>query len=217
VAEEDNVFLRWARLKQAAQERRDVRAAPTDSTDSEETTAPPVTEAASDEPFDLASLPSIESIAAHTDIAAFLRAGVPAELTRAALRRAWTSDPAIRDFIGIAENQWDFNDPNAISGFGPLDPTENAADLLAEVSRRLEQIPDAFADPTSPADPARPEATASAELVLDQPPATGGPSLTDAGAQSNEMQDMGAPGEQAPREEAQDPPRKRRHGSALPR
>ncbi|MDI4239576.1 DUF3306 domain-containing protein, partial [Bradyrhizobium sp. Arg237L] len=132
MAEEHNVFLRWARLKQAAKERRDAEAAPIDS----EAAAPPATEAASDEPFDLTSLPSIESITANADIAAFLRAGVPAELTRAALRRAWTSDPAIRDFIGIAENQWDFNDPNAIPGFGPLDPAENAADLLAQVSRR---------------------------------------------------------------------------------
>jgi uncharacterized protein DUF3306 len=214
VAEEHNVFLRWARLKQAAKQRRDAEAAPTDS---QEAATPPATEAAGDDPFDLANLPSIESIMANTDIAAFLRAGVPAELTRAALRRAWTSDPAIRDFIGIAENQWDFNDPNAIPGFGPLDPMENAGDLLAQVSRRLEQIPDALADATSPADPVRPGSVNSAEPVLDPPPATGGPSLADAAAQSNEMVNMGAQGEQAPAEEAQDSPRKRRHGSALPR
>src|SRR6201999_2325152 len=92
-----------------------------------------VADAASDEPFDLASLPSIESIAANTDIAAFLRAGVPAELTRAALRKAWTSDPAIRDFIGIAENQWDFNDPHAMPGFGPLRATDQIPALLCRV------------------------------------------------------------------------------------
>jgi uncharacterized protein DUF3306 len=214
VTEEDNVFLRWARLKQASKERRDAEAAPTAS---EQAAAPPVADAASDEPFDLASLPSIESIAANTDIAAFLRAGVPAELTRAALRRAWTSDPAIRDFIGIAENQWDFNDPSAIPGFGPLDPTEKATDLLAQVSRRLEQIPDALADISPPVDPVRPAAADSSQPVLDQPPAAGVPSLADAGAQSNEMPDPGAQGEQAPIEEAHDSPRKRRHGSALPR
>jgi hypothetical protein len=215
VAEEHNVFLRWARLKQASKERRDAEAT---QADNDEAAAPPVADAASDEPFDLASLPSIESIAANTDIAAFLRAGVPAELTRAALRRAWTSDPAIRDFIGIAENQWDFNDPNAIPGFGPLDPTENAADLLAQVSRRLEQIPDALADTSPPVDPVRPAAADSAEPVLDQPPATHEPSLAEASAQSNELQDMDMQREQAPAEEAQqDAPRKRHHGSALPR
>jgi hypothetical protein len=214
VAEEHNVFLRWARLKQAAKQRPDAEAAPTDS---QEAAAPPVAGAAGEEPFDLASLPSIESIVADTDIAAFLRAGVPAELTRAALRRAWTSDPAIRDFIGIAENQWDFNDPNAIPGFGPLDPMENAGDLLAQVSRRLEQIPDALADATPSANPVLPGTVDSAEPVLDPPAATGGPLLADAAAPSNEMVDMGAQGEQAPAEEAQESPRKRRHGNALPR
>jgi len=52
-------------------------------------------------------LPSVDTITVDTDIRAFLKSRVPAELTRAALRRAWSSDPAIRDFIGIAENQWD--------------------------------------------------------------------------------------------------------------
>ncbi len=39
--------------------------------------------------FDPASLPSIESIDIGTDIRGFLQAGVPPELTLAALRRAW--------------------------------------------------------------------------------------------------------------------------------
>lgn len=70
--------------------------------------------------FDLASLPPIQSIAADTDIRSVLVSSVPVELTRVALRRAWATDPAIRDFVGIAEGQWDFNDPVAIPGFGPL-------------------------------------------------------------------------------------------------
>src|SRR5207248_8647605 len=57
---------------------------------------------------DPAVLPPVETIAADSDITAFLAPGVPAELTRAALRRAWASDPAIRDFIGLSENAWDF-------------------------------------------------------------------------------------------------------------
>ncbi len=81
---------------------------------------------------DPASLPPIESITASTDIRAFLQSGVPLDLTRGALRRAWTTDPAIRDFIGIAENQWDFNDPAAIPGFGPLRSTE-----VANLARQL--------------------------------------------------------------------------------
>jgi hypothetical protein len=70
--------------------------------------------------FDPASLPPIESISGSTDIRSFLLSGVPTELTKAALRQAWVADPAICDFIGIAENQWDFTDPTAIPGFVPL-------------------------------------------------------------------------------------------------
>jgi hypothetical protein len=32
--------------------------------------------------------------------------------------------PKIRDFVGLAENAWDFNAPGSIAGFGPLEMTE---------------------------------------------------------------------------------------------
>jgi hypothetical protein len=47
--------------------------------------------------------------------------GVPEDLARAALRRVWSLDPAIRDFVGLSENSWDFNAPGAMDGFGPID------------------------------------------------------------------------------------------------
>lgn len=96
-----------------------------------------------DKPFDLASLPSIESIGANTDVTAFLRPGVPADLTRAALRRAWSSDPAIRDFVGLVENGWDFNDPNAMGGFGPIGAGEVSrllAQAMGEVPELAEKV-----------------------------------------------------------------------------
>ena len=83
--------------------------------------------------FDPASLPSLDSIGAQTDIRGFLQPGVPADLARAALRRAWSSDPAIRDFKGLAENDWDFNDPNAMFGFGELGPDVDIKKMLAAV------------------------------------------------------------------------------------
>jgi uncharacterized protein DUF3306 len=138
MSERENPLLRWARLKQAAEGAEGTDAA---SAASDPTNAP-------EAPFDLASLPSIEEIAADSDIIAFLRAGVPSEFVRAALRRAWTSDPAIRDFIGIAENQWDFNDPNAIPGFGPLTASEGDVDILAQISSRLE-LPARFTEAES--------------------------------------------------------------------
>jgi Protein of unknown function (DUF3306) len=83
--------------------------------------------------FDLASLPPIESIAADTDIRAFLAPGVPAELARAALRRAWAADPKIRDFVGLADYDWDFNAPGSMAGFGPLEMTEELRQIAARI------------------------------------------------------------------------------------
>jgi hypothetical protein len=147
VAERDNVFLRWVRLKHET--KTTAQQAEAVSTGVEAATEQPGI-AATQEPFDPASLPSIDSIAADTDIVAFLKSGVPAELMRAALRRAWTSDPAIRDFIGIAENQWDFNDPNGIFGFGRLDATESGVTFLAQVSITPGEMPDLLAERATP-------------------------------------------------------------------
>src|SRR3981189_3250390 len=144
VTERGNVFLRWVRLKHTAQQ------AEAASTGVEAATEQPGIDAATQEAFDPASLPSIDSITADTDIVAFLRSDVPTELTRAALRRAWTSDPAIRDFIGIAENQWDFNDPNGISGFGRLDASESGVTFLAQLSSTPGEMPDLLAEGATP-------------------------------------------------------------------
>ena len=90
-------------------------------------------------PFDVAQLPPLDSIGADTDITAFLHRDVPPDLTRAALRRAWTSDPTIKDFVGLVENGWDFNDPSAMSGFGPIS-AEEVARLAGKV---IEALPEA--------------------------------------------------------------------------
>ncbi len=88
--------------------------------------------------IDLDKLPSIESIVAGTDVRAFLQRGVPAALTRAALRRAWSTDPAIRDFVGLSENSWDFNAPDSMPGFGPLD-TEEVRRLAAQLFDKADE------------------------------------------------------------------------------
>ena len=80
-------------------------------------------------------LPPIEGIGSASDIQAFLAPGVPLELMRAALRRAWTTDPAIRDFVGLSENAWDFTAPSGVPGFGSLGVQEArrlAAQLLGD-------------------------------------------------------------------------------------
>src|SRR6202045_817061 len=142
----ENFVSRWARLKRASDI--EPKTAPgdvqSDSAAFAGAETPPVHH--EDEviaaPFDPASLPSIETITVDTDIRGFLESRVPAALTRAALRQAWTSDPAIRDFIEIAENQWDFNDPNAMPGFGPLSESDNATAALAQALGRHDKLPD---------------------------------------------------------------------------
>ena len=128
---EDDFLARWSRRKREvakaeAEPQRRAAARPRKQ---------PSTEAVQEaEPeFDIASLPPIESINALTDVTAFLRQGVPAELTRAALRRVWTADPAIRDFVGLAENAWDFTDPTAMPGFGPLESTDDVRRMIASI------------------------------------------------------------------------------------
>ena len=137
----ESFVSRWARLKRGSDIQRGTEvaadgvrasAAETPTTGVEGAIAQPEIAAVADAPFDPASLPSIDAIGIDTDIRGFLQSRVPAELTRAALRQAWASDPAIRDFIGIAENQWDFNDPDAIPGFGPLPEGYDVSGLLSQ-------------------------------------------------------------------------------------
>ena len=134
---DDDFLRRWSRRKQEVQ--RAAKVPPAAKAESGAPEPAPTEEAAKppQPAFDPASLPSLESITAVSDISPFLRAGVPAELTRAALRRVWTADPAIRDFVGLSENAWDFTAPNAIPGFGSLELTE---DVRAMIASTVEQI-----------------------------------------------------------------------------
>jgi hypothetical protein len=86
--------------------------------------------------FDLATLPSIESITAETDIRSFLAQSVPAALTRAALRRVWTTDLKIRDFVGLADYAWDFNAPGSMAGFGSLASPDTLCRQMADLVGR---------------------------------------------------------------------------------
>jgi hypothetical protein len=169
-----------------------------------------------DVPFDPASLPPIDAIGVDTDIRGFLQSRVPAELTRAALRQAWASDPAIRDFIGIAENQWDFNDPNAISGFGPLPEGYDVSGLLSQALGGRDRLAATFPETSETAERLPPAVTdrESADPGLDVPQS--------ADAESRSLPDNRSSKRAAPENdqvaEANDhPPNHRRHGSALPR
>jgi hypothetical protein len=205
----DNFIQRWARLKRATDTAHEIE---TVSANVGTTTAAQ-TEGAPDQPFDPASLPSLESISADSDIGAFLQSGVPAELTRAALRRVWASDPAIRDFIGVAENQWDFNDPDGIPGFGPLPATDSAPPALTQVPNKLANIPEALRElPVSvELDPSRasdPKTTPNEACFAE-------PGIADSASQATEA--AGATKKDRAVEVYDVARNRRQHGSALPR
>src|SRR5260370_34247248 len=97
----DNFIRRWARLKGASDTAHEIEPV---SASVEPTAAEPQAAGLPDEPFDSASLPSLESIASETDIGGVLQSGVPAEWTRAALCRRCPTDPAHSEFIGSAHH-----------------------------------------------------------------------------------------------------------------
>ena len=205
----ENSLSRWSRLKREAASRGQAR---TDHDDTPAfsdglTNAQP--EGALDEGLvDPQDLPPIDAITADTDIRAFLKSRVPAELTRAALRRAWTNDPVIRDFIGIAENQWDFNDPTAIPGFGPLQGTDDISALLEQAFGQLSELATAIAELPMAVEPPAP-----AEIVeeIGAPDQLGIPGASNAIAAERAEIELGAEQENGA------PLKRRSHGGALPR
>jgi hypothetical protein len=224
MSDPEGFLTRWSRRKREAEDAAPDAKASEQPAASESADANAVTEsragestaAAGEAPeFDLSTLPPLESITATTDIRAFLLPGVPAELTRAALRRAWVADPAIRDFIGLAENAWDFTAPDTVPGFGSSVPADVARRLIAGM---------AGGDAT----PAAPEAGAPAESMTKPDVSTtadaeaGSPAAAERPA-TDDAADAGEPGSvdvAMHKEEARDePPHKpaRGHGGALPR
>jgi hypothetical protein len=232
MTEPENPVSRWSRLKRAAEKERKIEPAAGASSphavetgaagEKEAAAASLGTDASASRTFDPANLRPIDSIAAGTDIRAFLQSGVPAALARAALRRAWVSEPAIRDFIGIAENQWDFTDPTAIPGFGPLLERDDMPGLVAQALGRFDKSSEVFEDTTLSAEEALPATQDSqcgtVDTVVQQTGhafAVGADNAKILGsAQTSKAgiaaRDGNAPAENLPQH------RRRLHGSALP-
>src|SRR4030081_55764 len=208
----DKEFLaRWSRRKREAKVAADAPA-PAQTAETPNPASPVTAEDPANAEVDLSSLPPIESITGATDITAFLRKGIPPELSRAALRRAWAADPAIRDFVGLAENAWDFNDPNAMPGFGPLDYTpEQLAALLDKVVGGVRSAADglatAISEQTQGTASADHEAIAGPTADIPETPADDGPPAP-AAVQTEANQNV---------ESDETTARRRTHGSALPR
>jgi Protein of unknown function (DUF3306) len=165
---------------------------------------------------DLANLPAIDSITAKSDVSAFLAPGVPLELTRAALRRAWAVDPAIRDFIGLSENSWDFNAPGAIAGFGPLEMTDELRRRIVQfVGRNMAGAAD---EPSSKEVEEEHAPVAISTAADDAAPERGiaAGSIPSASSQRDESHGAMQRGLELPQDRASEK-RKRPHGGAMPK
>lgn len=147
---------RWSRRKQEA--RRDgvvpeaLPEAQADSVPPAQTGAPAEPVAVPDDPDlapdEIAALPRIEDLTPESDLSAFLRKGVPEGLRNAALRRMWSLDPAIRDFVGEARDYaWDWNTPGGVPGTGDLLPGQDVQAMVRQVFGESEPQPAEHAQP----------------------------------------------------------------------
>ena len=181
--------------------------------------------------FDLSTLPSLESITAETDVRVFLQKGVPADLTRAALRRAWTADPNIRDFMEVAENQWDFATGKDLPGFGPMRATDDIRQMLADIFGDGPKPPAEAAARTAPSTAELPEEAAQTDtadraaeppgeqdiFALPKDQATPEEAPAPAGESVMQRGEVNVVSQQNNRDDEYEPlPARRPHGRALP-
>jgi hypothetical protein len=146
----DGGFLsRWARRKQEA------KAAPVAEPPSQELSAEAQPVAPPEPEIDL-PLPSLDDVVAGGDVSAFFGRHVPEALRTAALRKLWVTDPIIRDFIEMADYQWDFNNPDSIPGWssklGDVD-VKAMADRILNFVAKPESSPEVGSAPSGPAEP----------------------------------------------------------------
>jgi len=212
-------LARWSRLKKAEAARplpaATLQPSPPSEIDPHEAgpaaaaaSAPATSDASAaptEEAVRLEDLPRLDDLTADSDISIVLRKGVPEELRHLALRRAWSLDPAIRDFVEVAENQYDWNAPGGVPGFGELDPSFDLEKLLAQATGQLPDprpIPTEVARQNDAIDPSALEYSAvqqpAAHAAIPGPPRDVAPS-------------------EGPDEQAGPPsPSRRKHGGALP-
>jgi hypothetical protein len=153
---EGGFLSRWAKRKQEA------KVAPQPELELE--TAPAQPPAVQPEPDAVElPLPSLDDIVPGSDVSAFFAKHVPESLRTAALRKLWVTDPQIRDFIEMADYQWDFNNPDSIPGWSSK---LTGVDVKAMAARILN-----FGEP--PEERAEPDVEAHSTAPAEPPPALG--------------------------------------------
>ena len=177
----DGFLERWSRRKLARTDEPgpELDQAPDDVT--------PVADAPVEETLDeaeLARLPPLESFTLETDLAPFLRKGVPHALRNAAMRRMWMLDPAIRDHKDLAvDYAWDWNVPGGVPGNTGTISRDSLARMLESLNPKPKEpetagkdprgdLPDAAASMAATAPEPRRQALATAPTTEDAPDKT---------------------------------------------
>jgi hypothetical protein len=247
----EDFFSRWSRRKREVRQTESVEPRPPETTDEAPGAVEPVADAgtaqtASPEPElspeEIENLPSLDALTPETDLSVFFRKGVPQALRNAAMRRMWSLDPTIRDYVGDARDYaWDWNIPGDVPGYGPLAPTDEIYATLdqmfsprqtaeadrehgddhAFVSGQSVASPDNEA-PAQETEPAAPNADASNSRALQQGSQEPSPHVAGANAENTATNEIpfdaqlsNAAASQQPQPELV-PARPRRHGGAAP-
>src|SRR5215216_734205 len=118
----DESFLsRWSQRKQRARRGEPDRSSANSPVPEADAGNSPIAAEPEISAEELARLPPLEELTGESDLAQFLRKGVPMALRNAALRRVWALDPKIRDYVGEARDYaYDWNVPAGVPGSGPL-------------------------------------------------------------------------------------------------
>ncbi len=197
MSERENFLSRWSKRKQAvAEAEKNVLA-------EDQPVAEVVVAEEQEEPFDPASLPSVESLTAESDVSPFLRKNVPQALRNAALRHLWSLDPHLQGPDVLADYAWDFNKPEIVTGFGELAPGTDTQAMLRWIG--VEK------DPQVPA----PEQTLAADVTIEPPSILEPPA--DSEKHDSSVENAATQHQRAEiAEQFANVPRIRRHGGALP-
>lgn len=201
-ADEDRPFLaRWSqRKREVAKETEAQQVVP-----SSEASVPAAPE---EEDFDLSLLPKLDELTPASDLTLFFKKGVPEVLRNAALRKMWTLDPAVRDYRSEAlDYAYDWNAPGGVPGGGDLPADFDSREMVARI----------FGD-----DPADENVIGNVAAQQDQYlrdekslEASSEPQMRAVEPQKNEdQQEVKDPVGVLAADDA--PPKKRRHGKALP-
>lgn len=145
-------------------------AAPT--ADDAEAGTRPVGTAAADLP-ELPELPSLDSITATTDMRVFMHPAVPDSVRNAALRKLWSVDPAIRDFVSPAlDYAYDWNTPGGAPGYGALGVGDDVARMLSEAIKGFSRPAEPREEDTRQPEEAPRDGTSPDALPPHAPPVT---------------------------------------------